>query len=207
MLRKIQSIVIVAMLAVSMSGLPANASTTAYIKAWGKFSTQTYSGEGDDVITIPKSIKTMIIEGNHTGSSNFIVWALDKVGDRNDLVFNEIGTFDGITAIGTRRWDSKTKFLEVQADGAWEIKLKSMEKAGKFSGSGSEQAVIKYTSGFKVWRIRHSGSRNFIVWQYCTNGKSDLVVNKIGNYSGRNKLMSGSCILVIDADGEWSITR
>ena len=149
----------------------------------------------------------MIIEGSHSGESNFAVWTLDKDLENNRLIFNEIGSFKGATATGLSKRDSKSKYLEVTADGPWEIKIKSLEKARKFKKTGTGQSVMKYTSGAKVWKIRHSGNSNFIVWQRCTNGKSQLVVNVIGKYSGRKKLLSGSCVLIVKSDGKWSLKR
>jgi hypothetical protein len=205
MLRKLIAISISALVAVSVLGGPANASTRDYVKAWGKFATQTYSGVGDDVISLPRAIKSFIVEGSHSGTSNFAVWALDNDGGNNDLLFNEVGSFQGITTTGMMGWNAKSKFLEVTADGPWTLTLKSLEKAQSFTRSGNGQAVMKYSSGFRVWSVQHSGTSNFSIWQYCSNGNSELLVNDIGNYSGRKKLISGKCILVVEADGAWSL--
>jgi hypothetical protein len=207
MLRKLIAISIATLVAISVYGWPANASTRDYVKAWGKFATQTYSGLGDDVISLPRAIKSFIVESTHSGTSNFAVWTLDKDGENIDLLFNESGSFQGITATGMMKWDASSKFLEVTADGAWTIILKSLEKAQSFNPSGTGQGVIKYSSGFRVWSIKHSGRSNFAIWQHCSNGNSELLVNDIGDYAGRKKLISGSCILVVEADGAWSLRR
>lgn len=201
------SVTLIVFFTISASGIPANASNRDYVKAWGKFATQTYSGVGDDVINLPRAITARIIKGSHSGSSNFAVEALDRNGNYNDLVFNEIGVFSGVNTIGMSSGDAPSKFLEVTADGSWTIEIRSLEKAPRFTRAGTGQAVIKYSSGFKIWQIRHSGRSNFAIWQYCSNGNSDLLVNEIGNYSGRKTLLSGSCVLVIEADGNWSIRR
>jgi len=207
MFRKLIAISIATLFAVSVYGVPANSSTRDYVKAWGKFATQTYSGVGDDVISLPKAIKAFIVESSHSGQSHFAVWTLDKDGENNDLLFNELGSFQGIAATGMTKGDASSKFLEVTADGPWTLNLKSLEKAQSFNSSGTGQAVMKYSSGFKVWSIQHSGRSNFAIWQHCSNGNSELLVNDIGSYAGRKKLISGSCILVVEADGAWSLSR
>jgi hypothetical protein len=191
----------------SVVGAPATAAPNAYAKKWGNFATQTYSGVGDDVITLPKTMKSMTVEGSHDGSSNFVVWAMSSGGSRNDLVFNEIGSYTGVNAIGMMSWDSKTKFLEVEADGNWTITIKSVSKAQGFTSSGTGTAVMKYSAGYKFWRIQHTGESNFVIWQHCTNSNNELIVNEIGNYSGKKSLISGKCVLIVDADGQWSISK
>ena len=57
------------------------------------------------------------------------------------------------------------------------------------------------------WHITHKGKCNFAVWLYTTKGR-DLIVNEIGIYDGNRvfSIPSGSnAILVIEADGDWTI--
>ena len=206
---KIKAIALTAAFALMLgfSGTSATAAPNVFFKAWGNFATQTYSGVGDDVISLPKAMKAMIIEGTHDGESNFSVWAMSKGGDRNDLVFNEIGAYSGINAIGLMSWDSKSKYLEVSADGNWTITVKPISRASAFTTSGSGSAVMKYSSGYKFWKIKHTGESNFAIWQHCTNSNSGLIVNEIGNYTGKKSLISGRCVLIVDADGHWSFSK
>jgi hypothetical protein len=185
---------------------PASAKPNAYVAKWGKFATQTYSGVGDDVIRLPKAVKAFITEASHDGEANFIVTARTGGGSYNHLLFNEIGYYSGVTAEGFRDWDSKTRVLEVEADGAWTLVIKPINRAKKFETSGFGSAVMKYKDGFKTWRINHTGESNFIIWQYCTKGMPKLVVNEIGNYSGRKNLRKGKCVIVLYGDGEWSFS-
>jgi hypothetical protein len=193
----------IAVLAVGVG--PANAN--AFTSKWGKFATQTYSGSGGEVIRLPKAIKAILLEADHDGEANFIVVARTARGSYNDLVFNEIGAYSGANAIGLESWDSKTRVLEVEADGNWTITLKPINKAKKFQSEGFGSQVMKYTAGFKAWRLSHDGESNFIINQHCTSGSSKLVVNEIGAYSGRKTLTAGRCVLVVYADGAWSLSR
>jgi hypothetical protein len=57
---------------------------------------KTFSGESADV-TDQFYLKQglVLITGHYVGSSNFIVQLIDSNGDNTDLIFNEIGDYDG----------------------------------------------------------------------------------------------------------------
>lgn len=71
------------------------------------------SGAGDAVLRYTRS-GGAVARFTHDGESNFIVWAYRDDG-RSDLLVNEIGSYDGSTAIRGPAW------LEVRADGNWTI--------------------------------------------------------------------------------------
>jgi hypothetical protein len=54
----------------------------------------------------------------HDGSSNFAIWLLDAKGNRQELLVNEIGTFDGSKALGVK---SGVYLLDITADGNWKV--------------------------------------------------------------------------------------
>ncbi len=56
----------------------------------------------------------------HDGDSNFAIWLFDDDGSRVDLLVNEIGEFDGSTAIGV---DQGTYILDISADGNWKVDI------------------------------------------------------------------------------------
>ncbi len=56
----------------------------------------------------------------YSGNDNFIVWLLDKDGNGIELLVNEIGSFDGSTAIGL---NEGIYLLDVTGDGNWEINI------------------------------------------------------------------------------------
>jgi hypothetical protein len=73
------------------------------------------SGAGDDVVTVD-ALAGEAVDLTHDGESNFVIWAYDADGEATGLVVNEIGAYQG-----TRRIPAGTRWLEVQADGAWTI--------------------------------------------------------------------------------------
>ncbi len=73
----------------------------------------------------PNYIGPVQFEGSHTftatynGDSNFIVWVLDENGQEQDLIFNEIGTFEGSnTYSGTH-----VGYIRIQATGDWQLDI------------------------------------------------------------------------------------
>lgn len=58
---------------------------------------------------------------SHDGRSNFTVWLLDSQGQRVELLVNEIGLFDGSTAIGID--EAGVYILDVDADGNWTVSI------------------------------------------------------------------------------------
>jgi putative cell wall-binding protein len=74
------------------------------------------TGSGDDVLKWGGSSRTARF--THSGSSNFIVWAYDVNGELHALLVNDIGSYNG-----TRLIPAGTRYLSVEADGNWTIKL------------------------------------------------------------------------------------
>jgi hypothetical protein len=180
--------------------------TDAYSSKWGTFETLTYSGFGDDVIELDKALASGIAEYSYTGSSNFIAIGYSSDMNMNDLMANEIGSVSGSTLFGVGYFKSdKTKFIEVTASGDWTITLKPVSKAANFSGSGSGTGVYKGNIKAGKKTITYDGESNFIVYQWCTNGTSDLLANEIGSYRGSKLVKGGSCLIAVQSEGTWSI--
>ena len=56
-----------------------------------------------------------------------------------------------------------------------------------------------------VLDIRHTGDSNFIVTAY-QGDERELLVNEIGNYSGKRWLLAGEYVFDISADGAWEMS-
>lgn len=181
-------------------------SVDPFAKKWGNFPEVTFVGVGDDVIELEKELTTGWVSFDYVGDSNFIVWTYDKNMEMIDLVANEIGSISSSAAFGLSYFGaSKVKYIEVTGDGDWSLTLRPMVSAPVFKGSGDGSGVYKASikSGKKT--LNHSGSGNFIIWQWCTNGKIDLLVNAIGEYQGNHLVKAGTCVITVDADGPWTM--
>lgn len=161
------------------------------------------SGRGDDVVTISKPNVAVMVQLSHSGSSNFIVTAWD--GERRQGLVNEIGVYQGVVALDFL--DHHTDEIEIQADGAWHMEVKSLALAPIISDSksGEGDAILRVASLPSSANITHNGQSNFMVRAWGDGGL-DGMVNEIGNYDGRVRTPSGVIVLEIIADGQWSIS-
>jgi len=83
---------------------------------------ETFTGTGQQAspfIKLDKGLTTFKL--NHTGKSNFAVVLMDKNGNSEGLLVNEIGAFNGSKAVGIDK--SGIYILDVSADGNWTISI------------------------------------------------------------------------------------
>ena len=81
-----------------------------------------FTGTGQQVLPFVKLDKGLTtFKLKHTGKSNFSVLLMDKNGNREELLVNEIGDFDGSKAVGLSR--SGIYLLDISADGVWTISV------------------------------------------------------------------------------------
>lgn len=146
----------------------------------------------------------------HTGESNFAVWSVDEDGESIDLLVNEIGDYQGARPLD---FDVEPVALDIEADGTWQAIVQVLQRAPLWpeqtSGTGATVLVADpaETRGLTVVRLTHDGQSNVVLWAYTDDGEWDLLVNEIGEYSGEQRLPSGTVVLEIDADGDWTLQR
>jgi hypothetical protein len=83
-------------------------------------SPQTFTGTGQGVspfVTLDKGLIKFSLK--HKGKSNFAVVLMDKDGNREELLVNEIGDFDGSKAVSVS--SSEIYLMDISADGPWTI--------------------------------------------------------------------------------------
>lgn len=80
---------------------------------------QTLSGQGPDVLGPFDFSGTHIATGSHSGSSNFQVQVYPMEGLFGEVVFNEIGEFEGETTFS----HNGIGWVDVNADGEWSLEL------------------------------------------------------------------------------------
>ena len=167
---------------------------------------KTVNGRGDDVVSnITVGDGVYRVHFKHSGSSNFIVKSYDATGDR-ELLINDIGNYDGyILLTGVSPFS-----IEIKADGSWSYTVERLTQISNTSFSGKGDFVTglcSITSG--IYEFTHSGTSNFIVRMYTTDGR-DLLVNEIGSYTGKQiiTIPYGSYVIFeIMADGKWTIKK
>ncbi|MBD9699173.1 hypothetical protein IGS67_06665 [Flavimobilis sp. GY10621] len=182
-----------------------------YDASFGTFPTTTYTGYGDDIITLDSSRKAVVVTAQHSGSSNFVVRARTADFGYGDLLVNEIGRYSGTTATGLSPYDDETGILEIDADGAWTITVAPVSSLPALPTSGVGDAVFLYDGAAVTKGVAHYGRSNFIVKQYHRDERFggrltwETHVNEIGRYSGNRYFRSGPSVVTIEADGAWEI--
>lgn len=158
-----------------------------------------------DPFILPASINRVTL--THKGSRNFIVQSYGA-GDKQDYLVNTIGAYNGIRPmIGEGEW-----YLEVNADGAWEIAIEPV--GGEAGAAQGIEGSGDYVSGLfeptkegaVPYNIKHTGKRNFIVQIHCAGGR-DVAANEIGAVEGSVvvRFGRGPCLWEVQADGDWSV--
>lgn len=179
-----------------------------------------FSGQGSDVITLASPIdEPLLARTSHDGASNFIVTLLDADGDRADGLVNEIGVYTGTHAVN---FDGRSgfTFIEVDADGAWEIVFDEITTAtevdtspgAEFQGQGSDVVLFRIDGPTPIDIECANCESNFIVTAWGDSRRG--LVNEIGAYTGRVLVPADTLLLEVHAgpgfdsntNPEWRIT-
>ena len=176
----------------------------------GSFVDIVINGSGNDVVDlqIPGDVPA-VLDITHHGSSNFIVWTLDSSFGLIDLLVNEIGPYDGQRLVNSIFFSPEPlRHLDIDADGSWSITARPISAARSMTTSltGSGDEIVRYQGSAPTLTSTHDGSSNFIVWGYKSDGQvTGLIVNEIGPYSGTDLIDSGTAIIEVIADGNWTL--
>lgn len=164
-----------------------------------------YEGRGDDVVTLDKGPGSALVDFECPRcTSNVIV----KTDGQESLLVNEIGAYKGRTVIDVYD-NSMTSTVEIKAGGAWKMTVTEGITAARASRgepiTGHGDDVILIGGSTTKAAVEHRrGDSNFIV-KTISNDGMDYPVNAIGGYSG-TVLMPTPALVIIQADGDWSIT-
>jgi hypothetical protein len=168
-------------------------------------------GSGKKVVDFDNPFNIAIAHITYTGGGNFAVRNYGDSPNYYDLLVNTIGRYDGIVPIDFGDGEHTTRF-EVIASGPWTIEVKhpieshNFAVPGTFEGKGDD--VIRLV-GYKqnppdIAHITHDGKSNFAVYGYADEGRT-LLVNEIGKYEGDSILSPTTFLMVVKADGKWTI--
>lgn len=165
------------------------------------------SGSGDDVIDIDKWSGPAIVRITYQGGSNFVIWNYGADGEKIDLLVNTIGSYEGTRPLDFLDEEFTTRF-QIESSGQWDltilplIEIRVEQVPSTFTGEGDD--VIYLNGEPDLLRIDASTAKsNFVIWGF--GNRRDLLVNEIAPYDGVVIAGSGVSVLVIEAEGEWSI--
>lgn len=175
---------------------------------------QSVNGRGQQVkrMILPEGLAVFKLA--HDGRRNFVVWLLDANGQQLELLVNQIGPYQGSTAVGIEK--AGEYVFNVEGDGAWMISVEHPRPASAaqlpqtFSGKGSAVTPFFDPGGkLRTYRLRYTGQRNFVVWLLDAAGEpEELLVNVIGAHDGSVAVgrLSGPHLIRVESYGDWTIT-
>ncbi|GII64706.1 hypothetical protein Skr01_47910 [Sphaerisporangium krabiense] len=173
---------------------------------------RTYRGVGTRVLKIKPTEEPGLATINHRGGSNFVVHTVTQEGEEQDLLVNTIGDYRG-TVVYNIDAGTQTSAFKITADGAWTIVLSPLALArtsagDRLKGAGDDAVHIDPAyKGLVSVRVRHTGTSNFVVYAFHGDGEEELLINEIGRYDGEVLMPDGTFLLVIKAEGAWSMRR
>lgn len=179
-----------------------------FAETYPSFAAEEFSGEGDGVIALPEGASQAMVTATHDGDANFSISALDDGNQATgDLLVNTIGDYTGTTALGMIDIGGTAVTLQVTADGPWTVTLAPLADAPALAESGEGDAVFKYEGDAATWNVTHDGEANFVVSYYtAADFEMPLLINEIGPYDGSVAAVDGPGLVVVNADGAWTLT-
>ena len=188
-----------------------DAPQAASVQSWadttyGSFAPVTQTGQGDNIITLPVGATAGIVTATHDGSSNFALSVLDASNaSTGELLVNTIGAYSGATAWGFNALGEGTS-IQVSADGNWSITMAPVSAAPALVASGAGDGIFLYSGAAGKLVASHDGSSNFTVTEETSKAfHFGLLINEIGPYSGTVPLSAGPSVIVVGADGNWTL--
>jgi len=177
----------------------------SYLASLPTFEPVEHSGEGDSVIALD-GITQAMLTASHTGEHYFSISGLDDANEPTaELPVNAVGAYDGVTTIGVN--DSGTTSLEITADGAWTITLAPLASAPVLPEGGTGDGVFTYEGDAATWAVKHDGEHYFSLSAYTgADFEVGLLATEVGAYDGEVAAKAGPSLVVVQADGDWTIT-
>jgi len=185
------------------------------------YGTDIFRGEGDQIISYPINNPVIVDSVLRVGYGNFSVWSLDSSNTRVELLANTVGT-----ELQRRyTYKSPTASLEINANGAWVIRVMPVTYAkkwrpstGSFSGSGEDVLLVAQSPSARVFNNSStrldSGSDLLTERQYTqpleANDSGNLLINELGGYDQMSSLLDvtkDAWVLAIEAGNtSWEVS-
>ena len=181
-------------------------------------SARSYSGVGDDVISITKpdgATSVGIATATYRGTGDFTVQGLDgnnKPTNGNGFIMGGHGDY-----VGTEMFDPTVAFggtvrMAIKATGPWTISIASVTATPTFAKtkiSGRGEAVFNYSGKAGSVQLNNSGTGQFaMVTLKRSAGRWDfgnLIVNQpTSPYSGTVLWPAGPTVVAVYSEGAWS---
>jgi hypothetical protein len=185
---------------------PSKAKATPAIPPRPTFEPMVETGTGPAVFALPSRVASSVIETTYKGRSSFILDVVSDEGTQVARLVERDGPYSGTTFVEPAR--DYPFLLKVNARGKWKITitpdttLASLDR----STSGNGDTVLRSLGHPGKWRFTYSGKSYFRV--RLVGGEDDHRLRRVkssGPYRRTVRLRSGKGLVLIKADGPWSI--
>ena len=174
-------------------------------KEFPVFKTQSFQGNGDDIVDF-ETDKQAIVRFSCPGcTSNTVL----KTDGPESLLVNEIGSYTGEHLINMKE-NSLTTSYEIEANSSWTLSLSDLNSVKRVTGnsvSGQGTSVVYVPSTYSKVLVKNVGMSNFIVYTWPKKLPpyfSPLLINEIGSYKGTKRIKTPG-LITIQSQGKWSL--
>ncbi|HEU5127682.1 MAG TPA: Hsp70 family protein [Glycomyces sp.] len=186
-----------------------------YVEQYGEFEEFTESGGGDAVVELPEGVTAGIVEASFTAANNLSMFTIESLDEDNQASYDlhaysfggstEFSAPFGVGGLGA------TAKLSISADSDWTLTIKPVSSAPLLedSVSGTDSHVLLYNGEAAEWDLEYTGNMSFSVTQIASDGLlgSTSWASKAGTYTGTAAGQAGPSVIIVTADGDWSITK
>ncbi|MBW6467677.1 MAG: hypothetical protein K0B85_00735 [Coriobacteriia bacterium] len=160
-------------------------------------------GSGEQFIDLPVEALAGIVQATSEGTDDFAIAGLDVNDHAVDLPVKEPGPYSG-TTFYSDEVSGRVARLQVVGE-AWTVTVSPVASAPEFAGTatGTGDAVLLYPEKASALQVTHDGQRKFVV-SMDGNGRG-IVVETVGAYEALVEVLPIPAILLVTADGGWSI--
>jgi len=174
-------------------------------KDFPSFKTQSFQGNGDDIVDFETESRAIVRFSCPDCTSNTVL----KTNGRESLLVNEVGSYTGEHLINMNA-NTITTSYEITADSSWTLSISDLNSVKRVTGksvSGLGTSVVYVPSTYSKVLIKNVGMSNFIIYSWPIKQPlffSPLVVNEIGSYKGTKRIKTPG-LVSIRSLGEWSL--
>lgn len=171
-------------------------------------------GTGDDIIILEKpnpNLPALLLISGNKALAHFAVKGFDENRNSTGLLVNTTSYYSGIVPIDLPTGKTKTKFLQISAEGAWIIDVFSIAAAisinlnENFQGEGDNVLWIEGEATIAEI-VGNQTNDHFAIVAYSRSGQSNgLMVNTTSRYAGKVFVPKNTMLLKITAVGPWSV--
>ncbi|WP_068265194.1 DUF2510 domain-containing protein [Janibacter limosus] len=176
----------------------------------------TYKGKGHDSIKVPAGDGPGLMEFTYDGQKydSLTIKGLDFNDKTNEYILSASDSKKGTVAYNLTGYSSSTTQVEMDTKGSWSVKFKKISEAPTFGKSekGDGSQVFKWDGkkadiGVKYTQPKDSFIGNIKVQAVGASDYPDRLVSEYDSYEGTTTVQEGTKYLVVDAAGDWSITK